>query len=154
VQEKVGNPPSRTELFFSVKCIASREWQLDSPDRARPDTIELPIQLDEACGWGCRRNACYGKPCGDRLAAQVPGSHSLSTTMTRWPGNSSLATFRASCLSAAKTGVTAIPSGRSAITSNSRHGSRTLRPPTRCGFTKIPRAGARTRCTSSIQVAH
>jgi hypothetical protein len=119
VQEKVGNPPSRTELFFSVKCIASREWQLDSPDRARPDTIELPIQLDEACGWGCRRNACYGKPCGDRLAAQVPGSPSLSTTMTRWPGNSSLAVLSASALSAAKTGITAIPSGRSAITSNS-----------------------------------
>jgi hypothetical protein len=75
---------------------------------------------DTSTDKGYRRNACYGKPCGDRLAGQVPGSPSLSTTVTRWPGNSSLAAFRASCLSAAKTGVTAIPSGRSAITSNSK----------------------------------
>ena len=38
----------------------------------------------------------------------------------RWSGNSSLPTLRASSLSAAKIGVTAMPSGRSAITSNSR----------------------------------
>jgi hypothetical protein len=52
--------------------------------------------------------------------AQVPRSPSLSTTVTRWHGNSSLAAFRASALSAAKTGITVMPSGRSAITSNKR----------------------------------
>ena len=36
------------------------------------------------------------------------------------PLGGGLAAFRASALSAAKTGITAIPSGRSAITSNSR----------------------------------
>lgn len=40
----------------------------------------------------------------------------VSTTVTRRPGNSSLAAFTASALSAAKSGVTAMPSGRSPIT--------------------------------------
>jgi len=68
-----------------------------------------------AAGWAPRW-------CNKSVIAwgQVPGSPSLSTTVTRWPGNSSLAAFSASCLSAEKTGVTVMPSGKSAITSNNR----------------------------------